>query len=89
MEYLAFYLTAVNIVSVIVCVFDKRRAVKHGRRIRERTLIWLSILGGSPAMYITMRIIRHKTLHKKFMIGIPVIIVAQLALIILIIKMTG
>lgn len=84
MKYLAFYLAAVNLISMIICVFDKRRAIKHGRRIRESTLMWLSVIGGAPAMYATMRIIRHKTLHKKFMIGIPLIIAVQLIVIILI-----
>lgn len=39
-------------------------------------------LGGSLGMYITMRKIRHKTLHKRFMIGIPLIMAAQCVLII-------
>ena len=52
------------------------------RRVPERTLLIISALGGSIAMLITMRTIRHKTQHMKFMIGIPAIIVAQCALIV-------
>ncbi len=52
------------------------------RRIPEKTLLIISALGGSVAMLITMRAIRHKTQHMKFMIGIPAIIVAQCALVV-------
>ena len=37
----------------------------------------LSALGGSVAMFVTMLMIRHKTRHSKFMIGIPIIILFQ------------
>jgi uncharacterized membrane protein YsdA (DUF1294 family) len=43
--------------------------------VRERTLFILSALGGCVAMYLTMLFIRHKTMHKRFMIGLPLIIV--------------
>lgn len=81
MKYILWYFAAISLWSVAVCIFDKRRAKKHGRRVPERTLLFLCALGGSLAMYITMRLIRHKTRHKKFMIGIPVIMVLQAAVI--------
>ena len=72
------YLAAISLISVIVCIYDKI-AAKHMQRhrTRERTLLLLSILGGSVAMFATMQIIRHKTRHAKFMVGIPVIIAVQ------------
>ena len=75
------YLGAISLISIIVCCYDKI-AAKHNpkHRTREATLLWLSALGGSVAMLITMHIIRHKTKHKKFMIGIPVIIALQIAI---------
>ena len=73
------YLLAVNISSIIVCVFDKRCAVKSLQRVPEKTLFLLSVLGGSVGMLATMKIIRHKTLHKRFMIGIPIIILLQIS----------
>ena len=79
-KYLLIYLAAISLVSVIVCVTDKRHAKKGKRRIRESNLFLLSALGGSAAMYITMRVIHHKTLHKRFMIGIPLIALIQAAL---------
>ena len=81
---LVIYLCAISIASVVVCCYDKI-AAKHNpkHRIREATLLWLSALGGSVAMLVTMLLIRHKTKHKKFMIGIPAIIVLQVVLVVI------
>ena len=75
------YLAAGSIISVCVTVYDKRAAKKRpDRRIRERALFLWAALGGSFAMYLTMQAIRHKTKHLSFMIGIPAIMAAQIAL---------
>lgn len=77
------YIICISLVTVAVTVYDKKAATLYPRnRIPENTLILLAILGGSVAELFTMRKIRHKTRHNKFMIGLPVIIVLQLALII-------
>lgn len=77
-KILAVWLVIINFISVIVCIADKSRA-KHGKwRVRESTLWALTILGGGAGMYFTMRLIRHKTLHKSFMIGIPLIVILQI-----------
>ena len=76
------YLVAISIVSIVVCIYDKwaaKHATKH--RTPEATLLLLSALGGSVAMFVTMLLIRHKTKHAKFMVGIPAIFLAQAALI--------
>lgn len=78
------YLAVINFYAVLITVSDKRLARSGARRISEKKLFITAALGGSPAMYITMRRIRHKTLHKRFMIGLPLITAAQLALVILI-----
>lgn len=76
------YLAVISLVSVIVCVADKRRAkISGARRVPERTLFILSALGGSAAMLVTMLLIRHKTRHIRFMIGIPAIMLAQYAVV--------
>ena len=68
----------ISLVTVIVTVYDKIAAKKRPKhRIRENTLLLLALLGGGLAEYVTMLLIRHKTKHKKFMIGLPVIIAAQ------------
>ena len=78
------YIAVISLVSVIVCIYDKVISQKNRveLRIPEKTLLILSALGGSVAMLITMQIIHHKTKHAKFMIGIPVIIVLQAALVV-------
>ena len=78
---LGLYLVLINIVSLIVCVYDKYKATQGGWRVPEKTLFLLCFLGGSPFMYITMKTIRHKTLHRRFMIGIPLIIIFQALLV--------
>ena len=78
LKILIGYLVAISIVSVVVCIYDKfaaKHAQKH--RTREATLLLLSALGGSVAMFVTMLLIRHKTKHVKFMVGIPLIMIAQ------------
>ncbi|MBE6808389.1 MAG: DUF1294 domain-containing protein [Ruminococcaceae bacterium] len=80
------YIIFINLLSVIVCIFDKLSAIKGSRRISERNLMLLSILGGSVFMFLTMQIIRHKTRHNKFMIGLPVVIMLQAAVILLFLK---
>ena len=79
----AAYLLIISLVSVIVCIYDKKVSKKNRVELRtpEKTLLILSALGGSVAMLITMLIIRHKTKHAKFMVGIPAIIIAQAAII--------
>ena len=83
LSILIVYVAIVSIISVIVCFYDKKISKKNRveLRIPERTLLIWSALGGSVAMLITMLLIRHKTKHVKFMVGIPVIIVVQAAII--------
>ena len=77
MRVLLFWFLCISAVSVFVTVLDKCNARAHRRRVPENTLMLLSALGGSVAMHVTMRLIRHKTRHKKFMLGIPCIFVLQ------------
>lgn len=75
---LAIYLILINLIAVIVTIYDKLCAVKRRWRVKESTLLILSALGGSISMYITMLLIRHKTRHIKFMLGIPLILIFQI-----------
>ena len=79
------YFLSLNVISAIVCVIDKHRAKTGGFRIPESTLFTLCLMGGSVGMYLTMKTIRHKTRHKRFMIGIPLIIILQI-LVLLVVK---
>ncbi len=73
------YLAAISLIAIIVTCHDKRRAIVGGRRVPEMTLLNISAFGGSVAMYLTMLLIRHKTRHPRFMVGIPFIIILQIA----------
>ena len=74
------YLAAISAVSAGVTVYDKNAAKKRPRhRTPERTLMLLGLLGGAAAMYGTMLLIRHKTQHKKFMVGLPLMIALHTA----------
>jgi uncharacterized membrane protein YsdA (DUF1294 family) len=75
--FLLGYILIINLISVIVTIADKIKAMLNKWRVKEKTLLLLSALGGSVGMYITMLIIRHKTRHLKFMLGIPVIFIIQ------------
>lgn len=83
MKYIAIYLAVINITTILVTIMDKLRARAGSWRFSERSLIILGLLGGAISEYTTMKIIRHKTRHNKFMIGLPVIIFLQLAIVIL------
>lgn len=82
MAAIVLYILIISIVSVIMTIKDKSCAKKGKWRVPEKTLFILSALGGSVAMYITMKTIRHKTQHKRFMIGIPAIMIVQAVLIV-------
>ena len=82
LKILFAYLAVISVISIIVCIWDKKISKKNKveLRIPEAVLLLLSALGGSVAMFITMLIIRHKTKHVKFMLGIPIIIIVQIAI---------
>ena len=77
---LGVYLLAINLIAALLTISDKRRSINHQFRISEKALFLAALLGGSVGEYCTMRIIRHKTLHKRFMWGLPAIIVLQITL---------
>lgn len=84
MKNFLIYLIAISVFSVVICCYDKMAAKYGKQRISEKTLLSVSLFGGAAAMYITMCIIRHKTKHNKFMIGLPIMILVQTAIILLI-----
>ena len=75
------YLAAINVVTFFLYGIDKVKA-KHSRwRISEATLIWFTIFGGSIGALLGMKAWHHKTRHKKFKYGIPLILLLQLVLV--------
>ncbi|MGN1014691.1 MAG: DUF1294 domain-containing protein [Butyricicoccus sp.] len=89
MNLFVWYLLVENAAAAVVTVWDKRAARRGAWRVSEKTLFALCLLGGCPAVYLTMRLIHHKTLHKRFMWGIPLIFAAQCVLLIWISRMYG
>ena len=79
---LIYYLISINILTFIVYGIDKRKAEKRSWRISEATLLMLAAIGGSVGALFGMIIWHHKTLHKKFRYGIPMILVMQIALVV-------
>lgn len=78
-------LLGINVVTFIAYGIDKWKA-KHSKwRIPEATLLGLAVIGGSIGAWLGMKVWHHKTMHKKFKYGIPLILAAQIAIILLII----
>lgn len=75
------YLLLMNIVGLYVMYSDKRRAIKHRFRIPERTLFIVSLLGGSIGTWAGMYLFRHKTKHWYFVVGMPLIMILNFAII--------
>ena len=80
MNIILGYLLAVNITSFLLYGIDKYKAKKGKWRISEATLLTMAAIGGSIGALAGMRLWHHKTMHKKFKYGIPLIIIMQIAL---------
>lgn len=76
------YLLTVNAIGFLLMTVDKYKARKNLWRIPESTLMTVAIIGGSIGSLIGMYTVRHKTKHLKFTVGIPVILVLQIAAVI-------
>ena len=74
------YLLEINVVALILCAVDKMRARAGKWRVPEGILMLTATLGGAAGMLLTMLLLRHKTQHKKFTLGVPAILLAHIAL---------
>lgn len=84
------YLLAINILGVSLTIYDKIASMRFRKnRIRENVLLLIGAMGAAVSMYITMKLIRHKTRHKNFLIGLPIILILQLAFLIYKLKFVG
>jgi uncharacterized membrane protein YsdA (DUF1294 family) len=63
---LMIILLAINAVTGQAFYHDKKASQQHGRRVPERTLLLLALLGGTPAAFWARQRYRHKTLKKPF-----------------------
>jgi len=93
------FLICINVLTFLVYGIDKwrstsghllptgRKKVKQCNwRISEATLLILAVIGGSIGALLGMQVWHHKTMHKKFKYGLPLILLAQIALVYLIIQ---
>lgn len=82
---LAVWLAVINFITFLVFRLDKwkaRRKEDHAatRRVPEKTLFLLAAIGGSVGALLGMRVWRHKTLHRSFRVGIPLILILQIVI---------
>ena len=80
MKFILIYLLIINAVGFVSMLADKRKARKNLWRIPEATLLAIAALGGSVGSLLGMYAVRHKTKHKKFTIGVPLILAAQVVI---------
>lgn len=83
MDILIYYLLIINALAFLLMLADKRKAVKKVWRIPEATLLAVAAIGGSLGAILGMRLFRHKTLHLKFSLGLPLMLAAHILLLIL------
>ena len=79
-KYILLYLLLINAVAFFLMLADKRKARKNLWRIPEATLMMSAALGGSVGALAGMYTFRHKTKHLKFTLGVPAILIVQIAL---------
>lgn len=77
---LIFYLALINLAAFLLMGADKSRARRGLWRIPEKVLFLSAVLGGSAGAIGGMFFFRHKTRHLRFRIGLPAILLLQIAL---------
>ena len=83
-QTIIYILILINIITFLVYGIDKLKAKQGSWRISEASLLTLAVIGGSIGALLGMQVWHHKTMHKKFKYGLPLIVLAQVALIYLI-----
>ena len=78
---IVYILIVINVLTFVIYGIDKWKAKQGSWRISEATLLTLAVLGGSIGALLGMHVWHHKTMHKKFKYGLPLILLAQIALI--------
>ena len=83
MIILYLYLAIINALGFLLMLIDKWKAKKNLWRIPEATLLGVATIGGSLGAILGMNLVRHKTQHLKFSIGLPVIFAVQVVLLVI------
>ena len=77
--FLLWYLAGINVITLAAYAADKYKAVHRKRRVRVVTLLGLALIGGSVGALIAMYAFRHKTRKACFTVGVPVMLIMQIA----------
>lgn len=77
---LYWYLLIINVFAFVSYGLDKHKSKRKARRISERWLLLLALIGGSVGAWLGMLVWRHKTKHAKFRFGVPILLLLQVAL---------
>lgn len=83
MKYLLVYLIIINALSFLLMLIDKIKAKNNRWRIPERMLLAVCALGGSLGGLMGMKLFRHKTLHPRFSIGVPIMLALHTVLLVI------
>lgn len=83
---LLIYTAVMSLIAFAAFGIDKYKAKTNRWRISEKTLFLLALLGGGVGAYLGMKVFHHKTRHKQFAIGLPLIMIVQLGLIAFLIR---
>ena len=78
---LFLYIVCLNLVTFVIMFADKRRAIKHQWRIPEKTILLLSLIGGSLGSLCGMFVFRHKTKHLSFRILLPLFFIFHIVVV--------
>ena len=82
-QLILIFWAAINVATFFTYGIDKWKAKRSKWRISEATLLGLAVIGGSIGAWLGMKVWHHKTMHKKFKYGIPLILIIQIAIILL------
>lgn len=82
LKNLIIYFLIINLIGFLSMGIDKLKAKKNWWRIPEGTLLMITILGGGVGSILGMYTFRHKTKKLKFTVGMPTILISEIALII-------
>ncbi len=83
-DYLLIYVILINLIGFFQMMWDKKKAVKNKKRISEKQLFFVAIIGGSVGSIMAMYLFRHKTQHVFFVMGMPLILILQLVVVYLV-----
>ena len=82
LAYIIIYLILMSLYGAALVIVDKSRAIKRRRRIPEKAMLLVGLIGGAGGMFPTMKIVHHKTRVKKFMVLLPIFLIVHLIILI-------